>query len=246
MPVKLLLCLILFLELVYPQRIMRVIRRAGGGSNISFAGSARGENVTGSAVTSVASGSTNATSGWTATVACKTFENTSVHSAPTDTAGNTYTQLTTADANHVDWGHITMWIAPNITGNAANVVTCHFTAATYDAVIVIYAADGATSSPADVQFTTTTGSGSPVTSNTFTTTNADDIIIACAGSSSGGSTFSSITIGGSSGTLVTSATADTGEAGCGYRVVTSTQSNITAVMANGAFSNAKVVGVAVK
>jgi hypothetical protein len=196
---------------------------------------AKGTDQTGSSVTSVATGAVATTTGWLAVVATRvSANNTGTISAPTDTAGDTCTLIT---SSLVTWGagsggHMELAQCLNITANASNVMTCHFTTDSFDSCIVEYYSGALTSSALDA-VTTGTGTASPVTSGTFSTVSSNEVIVACASPSANSGTFSAGSIGGTTATLdVTSGSSNAGDTGCEHRNVTSTQSSITAAMAN--------------
>lgn len=109
-----------------------------------------------------------------------TMENASATvSGCTDTAGNTYTQAATV--NLATQGHAEIWVAPNTTANAANVVTCTHTASTFRGIIVNSIGGANTSTPVDTGHTATgtQASGADVTTGSFTPSTSTGSVLAC-------------------------------------------------------------------
>lgn len=197
-----------------------------GNAAIAVAASNKGLCNSGS-VTTCATGATATTTGWIAVVLCQTGTNTVTCNAPTDTAGDTYTAISTATQNSSAAGYESMWQSTNITGNAANVVTCHHASSVnFDECIVAYLSGGATASALDgTGFTTTTPvNASSVTSNTFSTTTAGGVVACAPGN--GSVTPVAGLIGGSSSALIGTAAADNGF--CEFLRFATAQTNITA------------------
>lgn len=212
---------------------------------IAVSGTAIGEDLSGTLLTSLATSTTATTTGWIAIVYVMTSVSISVHTAPTDTAGNTYSSVQ-AEVSDVAYGKMSMWKSVNITGNGANVVTGHFGSSAFDAIAVVYVSAGATSSETDVTFATASGQFDPATSDAFTTTNANDMIIAGVTTADSGHVYSADTIGGVSATLLTTGSSSQGQMGIWYKGFTATQSSITAVVSQSALVNAKILGIALK
>lgn len=170
------------------------------------------------------------TTGWVAVVGCQTGLGGTAMTVPTDTALNTYTAMATADQSTAAAGHLALFQSTNITGNAANIVTCHFAASAFDGVVVLYLAGAATSSALDTQFTTTTPvTATTVTSDSFNTSGANEMVVAFSASSNGGFTFTVGSIGGSTATLnKTSAAANTGNVAGESLAFATAQTGITA------------------
>lgn len=106
-------------------------------------------------------------------------------SIPTDTAGNTYVS-TTFKANNGTSDHVEIFYAKNVTGNASNVVTAHFSAsATFRRIFVYQYSGCSTTAP----FTTGEGSTGTAASTTsvvtgsFSTAIANSVLVAFMGGS---------------------------------------------------------------
>jgi hypothetical protein len=96
----------------------------------------------------------------------------------TDTAGNTYTQVTTV--NLATQGHGEMWLAKNTTGNAANIVTCTHTASTFRNIIAVAVGGASLTAPTDTSATGTTSAGSAdVTTGSFTPSTSVGSVLVC-------------------------------------------------------------------
>ena len=221
---------------------------SGGAAAPTMVASRSAQDLSGNTFTALASSSAVATTtGWTSVVACMTSDSTVTHTAPTDTAGTTYTELTTARISHADFGKISLWSATNITGHAANIATCHWGSSAYDAILNFYVANAASSASVHVQFTSTQQSGTTITSNSFSTTVPNTLLFACLPSETGSSTFLTPLFGGSAGTLMTTGASNAGQLGCAWRAVTATQTGITAALSSSSFcSNCKISGGAIK
>ena len=205
---------------------------------------AKGTNQTGSSITSLASSAVATTTGWLAVVMIRVSANTRTISAPTDTANNIYTLLPNTLAGNDADCYLQLAYCENITGNAANVVTAHFSSGPYDSVLVLYFSGIAASSSLDAS-TNGAGNGTSVTSGTFSTGQADEVIVAGMSYGNNNATFSAGLIAGSTGTLgVTSGASNQGDSGMEYRIVSATQTNVTAAMTIGASQNFLAIGVA--
>lgn len=95
-----------------------------------------------------------------------------------DTAGNTYTQVTTV--NLATQGHGEMWVAKNTTANAANVVTCTHTASTFRNIFPLALGGASLTAPVDVSAVGTAATGvANVTTGTLTPTTSTGSVVAC-------------------------------------------------------------------
>lgn len=96
----------------------------------------------------------------------------------TDTAGNTYTQVTTV--NLATQGHGEIWTAKNTIANPANIVTCTHTSSTFRNIIVIATAGASLTAPVDVSAVGTAAAGNAnVTTGPFTPTTSTGSVVAC-------------------------------------------------------------------
>lgn len=100
---------------------------------------------------------------------------TAAASSVTDTAGNTYSALTSR-ANTV-YGRI--FYAKNTVGHAANVATCNLSAGAVARSVITMEYSGIdTSTPFDVEASGQVGGNTTVTSGAFTTTQANEVVVA--------------------------------------------------------------------
>jgi hypothetical protein len=101
-----------------------------------------------------------------------------------DTASNAYTRVASSKGNNGTTDHVETFHAKNITGNASNVVTPTFSAAsTFRRVIVHQYSGEDTTAPADVAGSGNVLAAASITSSSFTTTVADEVISAAMSSS---------------------------------------------------------------
>src|SRR5262249_38599480 len=135
-------------------------------------------------------GRTSATGSWSLTggnavyVGVVWTNNVSVSSV-SDTAGNTYTSTgVRADSGTTD--HTEIWYAENVTGNAANVVTAHFSGSATFRRIIVHEVSGSASSGSFTagQGGTAVSITSPSTTSNWTTSNANAYLFAVNGASS--------------------------------------------------------------
>ncbi|MBX4199967.1 hypothetical protein KW790_00690 [Candidatus Parcubacteria bacterium] len=150
----------------------------------------------------------------------------------TDTAGNTFTEVTGAVATRAVDDQSRMWVATNVTGNAADVVHVTFGGTVnfiggqvrqYSGVV--------SSSPSDAAFGTSGGPANTGTSPSFTTTQADEVVVACVTTVTPTENYSVGTIGGVAATnLAQFPGADSGALACEDRIVSSIQTNQTATI----------------
>lgn len=200
---------------------------SGGSSGNVFKAAQFGSNQTGTSVTTVPTGSVATTTGWKAIVVTRV--NNSI-SAPTDTAGNTYT-LIPGSAIGTGGYNLELAYAENITGNAANIVNCNFTSNAFADCVVVYFSGGALTSIIDTSAGSTSVTGSSVTSNSFTTAAANEVIVACGSYNNVGSTWVAGLIGGVSATLPANGnTGGSGSTGCEYLITSTSQTGITAAI----------------
>jgi len=88
-----------------------------------------------------------------------------------DTAGNTYTQISAIVP-------YSLFYAKNITGNASNVITASFGASIFNAIDAVQYSGLDKTSPLDATATGTGSGSTTITSGTFSTSSADQIIVA--------------------------------------------------------------------
>ncbi len=140
----------------------------------SLVNTASGGAATSTLVTSAATGAFSATTGNAVLAFCRTGAN--VQSSVTDTALNTYTAIGSQTWNSSLAAAMQAFLATNITGNASDVATCHFTSSGYNEVIALqYALAG----PFDVTASSTSAGAITVSTSAFTTTAAIEVIVAC-------------------------------------------------------------------
>lgn len=140
----------------------------------------------------------------------------------TDAASNTYTSgtaVTRPDAGYVgQW-----WYAKNVTGNAAAAPTANWGSGTGYVTINCRQYSGLdTTSPLDIDNKGANGTGTTLTSQSFNTSTADEVILEGMSGSGLGVTYS---VGTGYGNQVNDAA---GLAGTGDKIVSSTQSGVTA------------------
>lgn len=142
----------------------------------------------------------------------------------TDTAGNTYTNVTGVVMTD-GLSSVSIWRAKNITGNASNVVTAAYTSS-HTRTLVCHQYSGLdTSAPDDANATGSGTSGTTLTSGTFSTTTANEVIFVVGTDtvSPGYTPESGYTEQYDDGTTATE-----------DKIVSATQSSITATMTQGA------------
>jgi hypothetical protein len=190
-------------------------------------GSAKGTNQTGTSITSLASSAVSVTAGWLAVVVCRTGGNVT-HSAPTDTAGNTYVQIgTTIGVASNDY--LSLWYCASCAAQVNNVVTGHWGSSAYCSILVGYIS-GAAAAPLDKN-ASNTGSGTSIASGQMTTTQADEILVAGFSYGNNNATISAGAFAGTTGTLwTTSGSSNSGDTGLGYRIVSGIVTNATLAM----------------
>jgi len=127
------------------------------------------------AATTIAAPAANHTTGNLLVVFVGFYSTSVTVSSIGDTAGNTYTKITSIKDSY---STIECWYAKNITGNANNVVTATFSASvTYRGITVDQYSGCDTSAPLD-QYNTGTGNDTaPITGN-ITTTTANEVLVA--------------------------------------------------------------------
>ena len=191
-----------------------------------------------SASTTVTSGATATTTGNLLVVAIR-WGNVNcageTSTALMDTAGDTFT-IVGSCAQPPDGVAEFMFVAKNITGNAANVVIATGALSSFNTINVMEFSGLNHSTPLDqsaqgaVNFTT-------VTSGSFTTTSANEVLAACAEFSSTGNTFTP-----ESGYTLSSGSKDSqGVSQCQYQIVSTIQTGVTSSMTVGSPNPAAIV-----
>ena len=152
-----------------------------------------------------------------------------------DTAGDTFT-IVGSCAQPPDGVAEFMFVAKNITGNAANVVIATGALSSFNTINVMEFSGLNHSTPLDqsaqgaVNFTT-------VTSGSFTTTSANEVLAACAEFDTTGNTFAP-----QSGYTLSSGSKDSqGVSQCQYQIVSAIQTGVTSSMTVGASNPAAIV-----
>jgi hypothetical protein len=157
----------------------------------------------------------------------------------TDTAGNTYQAASGAADTTPGNDRIEIWYAMNTTANASNVITFHMsTGASFWSIVAAQYSGIATSSAFDAAASGEDGLGNTsVTSGAFSTAQADELIVGAA-QSTGSGTWSA-------GTGLTNARVTDGDgiAGLADKIVSATQSSVTATMTS-TVTNSKSIAVA--
>jgi hypothetical protein len=141
---------------------------------IAFVNAVSASDVTGSYFSSFAAPAASHTTGNCLAVFCTHTRN-SVNYGVTDSAGNTFTKMTTYSRNnYAEW-----FYAKNITGGASNVVTINFTSSNSDfpSIIVFQFSGVDTTAPADADVGSGSFINSPVTTPSYTTAQADEVIL---------------------------------------------------------------------
>ncbi len=164
----------------------------GGGGCCTLVSANYAEVADGSGTTSIATAAFNAIAGNLIVVGCRNSFSGGMVVTVTDTALNTYTAITSASDSGNDL--FSNFYAKNITGNAANVVTCHYdNNGQYISVQAVQYSGASTSAPLDtfssgVQLPDVTS----VTSDPFSTSAATAIAV-CMGAN--GNTSNTYTAG---------------------------------------------------
>lgn len=111
-------------------------------------------------------------------------------SVPTDTAGNTYVS-TTFKANNGTTDHVEVFYAKNITGNASNIVTAHFSGSATFRRIMAYQYSGCdTTAPFTAgEGGTAVATGTSITTSTWTTATADEVLVCFMGAAGTGVSY---------------------------------------------------------
>jgi hypothetical protein len=106
-----------------------------------------------------------------------TGTNTTTHSAPTDTASNTYTQVTTGSPQSASvWGKLSMWFKCNATGGSSFSVTANTGSDTERSLIVLDYSGVASASCLDISGgALATATGTPTV--TIAPTSSGDVIV---------------------------------------------------------------------
>ena len=189
---------------------------------------ARGYHNSASTVSSIAAGAVSHTSGNLVVVGCRNYVlgTTTV----TDTAGNTYTALTSYTDGAVD--AFQFFYAKNITGNASNVVTCNFSNPSgYVAVVVLQVAGASTTAPFQSELGGAVSSSSTYTSAAFNVTGAHSLVIYGGSVFTLGATWTPGLIGGTTADGMTgSEPFNVGIAAAEWRSITGATSGITAAV----------------
>jgi len=145
---------------------------------IAFVNATSGGDNSGASKSSIACTAASHTTGNLIVVGCYYTGSAGSISSITDTAGNTYVKIAASSVTFTGYtGEI--WYAVNVTGNASNVVTTHYSPSiTFPRVVVHQYSGCATSSPFDQTATGHTASGTSVTSGNMVTTQANEVIVA--------------------------------------------------------------------
>lgn len=199
-------------------------------NNLAVVNTARGQDASGGASTTIASAAASHTTGNLIVAGVRSSAGGAMTCA--DTAGNTYVSLT--HYNQAISGDWQFCYAKNITGNASNVVTATMTSSAYRAIIVHQVSGASTTSPFDAASEVgggAAGAGSPqtYTSPSFNTANANSIIFFGANVGALSEVWTAGNIGGSAATMLTSGVTDP-IAAVEYRIVSSIQTGITATI----------------
>lgn len=154
---------------------------------------------------------------------------TSVISSITDTASNTYAQVGAVSTNNagVNAGEcIVAFIAKNITGNAANILTVNMPTALRSWAVVSTEVSGLnTGNPFDATANASSTSANTLTTSAFTTKTTNQILLE-AGCQSGSITYTP----GSGYQIPAGATVASSTLSVGYKVVSTVQTAATATM----------------
>ncbi len=150
------------------------------GSTLAQVNTARASNATGSLVSSLQTSAFVATAGNLLVVGSRHGTDFVSAITATDTAGNTFTAIGSLTVNSPNLGVGQMLYAKNITGNAADQVTCTFAApVAYNDCIVLQISGVDTGTPLDVH--SETGVGASATNScitgSFTTTVANEALV---------------------------------------------------------------------
>ncbi len=155
----------------------------GGGGCCTLVSANYAEVADGTGGTSIGTAAFNASAGNLIVVGCRNSFSNGMVVTVSDTALNTYTPITSASQSGNDL--FSNFYAKNITGNATNVVTCHYdNAGQYISVQALQYSGASTSAPLDAFASgTATAGSSSVTSSTFSTVSATEISV-CMGANS--------------------------------------------------------------
>jgi hypothetical protein len=153
----------------------------GGGACCVFVSERYGENISGTVLTTLATASSmNLAAGNLVVVFCRVSQ-TATTITVSDTAGNTYTSIT-SETYGGPTDRIQAFYAKNTTANAANIVSCNYSPGVqYVAVDALQYSGASTSSPLDQFATGSSDSFSPGTNgqtNNVTTTVANEVLVA--------------------------------------------------------------------
>ena len=152
-----------------------------------------------------------------------------------DTAGDTFT-IVGSCAQPPDGVAEFMFVAKNITGNAANVVIATGALSSFNTINVMEFSGLNHSTPLD-QSAQGAVNSTTVTSGSFTTTSANELLAACAEFSSTGNTFTP-----QSGYTLSSGSKDSqGVSQCQYQIVSAIQTGVTSSMTTGSSNPAAIV-----
>ncbi len=164
------------------------------GSTLSQVNTARASNATGALVSSIQTNAFVATTGNLLIVGARHGTDFVSGFTVTDTAGNTFTAIGSLTPNSPNLGVAQMFYAKNITGNAADRVTCTFAApVAYNSCVVLQVVGANTSAPLDAHSETGVGASSTNSciSGAVTTTLANSILASHCSAASLNVTFSS-------------------------------------------------------
>jgi hypothetical protein len=165
----------------------------GGGACCVFVAERYGENISGTVLTTIATASSmNLAAGNLVVAFCRASQ-TATTITVSDTAGNTYTSITSETYNGPT-DRIQAFYAKNTTANAANIVSCNYSPGVqYVAVDALQYSGASTSAPLD-QFATGssdtfgTSNTNPQTVN-VTTTVANEVLVAGINIGTGGNFY---------------------------------------------------------
>ena len=164
----------------------------------------------------------------------------------TDTALNTFTKIGSISPTNAADANIGLFYAKNITGNAADVVTCTWGGAQqFMPVFTIEYSGIDTSAPLDATPApvNTGGSGAAsITTGTFSTSHASEVLVGVARGNSGGIAYTAGTESGGYSIVDN----DTNGSAIEDNIVSSTQTGVTMTMTTGGIYDLGLVGASFK
>lgn len=215
-------------------------------TGIALVNTDSGTNQTSTKLLTISTSGASVTAGNLLTATCRGGStSTDLPNSVTDTALNTFTLLASVTA--ISGNTYSFWYAKNVSGNAADVVSCVWSLGQEQAfsgiITAQYSGLNATS-PSDAAITGAAGGPvSSITSASFTTTSANEVIVISATCGSASQTYAAGSIGSGTGTIRKSDAAPGSEAMTLEDLIVSTiQTGITGSVSGNSCNGWELVG----